>query len=268
MELFVDLGSVVADRLRTSRLSRPGVVWDALRPVLAVTPPALDGAPDPADRPSRSLTIVDVGGGTGGFAVPLAELGHQVTVVDPSPDALAALERRARDAGVEVQAVQGDADGLLEVVDEGSADLVLCHGVIEQVDDVEEALAALVQALRPGGAASVIAANRHAVVLSRAIAGHFREAARALDDPVGRWGEGDPLPRRFTETGLVDLLTRAGLEVTQIHGLRTFVDLVPAAMSDGDPAALDELLALEAAACDRPAFRAIAAQLHVLALRP
>ena len=38
------------------------------------------------------LDVVDAGGGTGGFAVPLAGQGHRVTVVDPSPDALAALE--------------------------------------------------------------------------------------------------------------------------------------------------------------------------------
>src|SRR5690606_38224364 len=61
----------------------------------------------------RPLTVVDVGGGTGGFAVPLAEAGHQVTVVDASPDALAALTRRATEAGVadRVRAVQGDGDG-------------------------------------------------------------------------------------------------------------------------------------------------------------
>src|SRR5215472_12751028 len=42
-----------------------------------------------------TLDIVDAGGGTGGFAVPLASLGHHVTVVDPSPDSLAAAQRRA-----------------------------------------------------------------------------------------------------------------------------------------------------------------------------
>ena len=62
------------------------MVWEALQA-------ALD---------QSSSRIVDVGGGTGGFAVRLAQLGHRVTVVDPSPDALAALDRRAREVGVEV----------------------------------------------------------------------------------------------------------------------------------------------------------------------
>ena len=88
-------------------------------------------------RPGHALVVVDVGGGTGGFAVPLARAGHRVTVVDASPDALAALTRRATEAGVadRVTAVQGDGDRLAELVPAASADLVLCHSVLEVVDE-------------------------------------------------------------------------------------------------------------------------------------
>ena len=41
------------------------------------------------------LDVVDVGAGTGGLAVSIASRGHRVTVVDPSPDALAAARWRA-----------------------------------------------------------------------------------------------------------------------------------------------------------------------------
>ena len=51
-------------------------------------------------RGRRAGDVLDIGGGTGGFAVRVAELGHRVTVVDPSPDALAALDRRAAESGV------------------------------------------------------------------------------------------------------------------------------------------------------------------------
>jgi len=258
----------VADRLHTSSSPRTGVVWDALRTVLTAGPAASAGAARDGGSAAEVLDIVDVGGGTGGFAVPLAELGHHVTVVDPSPDALAALQRRARDAGVDVRAVQGDADGLLQVVDAESAHLVLCHGVLERVDDVSSALGPLSAALRPGGAISVIVANRNAVVLARAVAGRFADARHALDDPAGRWGTGDPLPRRFTEDELVAALAGAGLQVAELHGVRPFGDLVPGAVIDGEPGAYDDLNALESALANHAAFRAIAAQLHVLARRP
>src|SRR5262249_41922962 len=53
-----------------------------------------------ADTGRPCLDIVDAGGGTGGFAVPLASMGHSVTVIDPSPDSLAAAQRRAAEQNV------------------------------------------------------------------------------------------------------------------------------------------------------------------------
>lgn len=237
------------------RSIRTTVVWELLQAALG-------------DRAGPGgLDVLDVGGGTGGFAVPLAALQHRVTVVDPSPDALASLQRRAREVGVEVTAVQGDAAGMLDVVAAGSADLVLCHGVLEHVDEVAPALAALAAVLRPGGTLSLLAAHRNAVVVARAVAGRFAEARHALTDPDGRWGPGDPLPRRFTEPVLRELLAGAGLSVVSVHGVRTVADLVPGAVVDQEPGAADELVALERLAAGLPEFRAVAAQLHVLAAK-
>ena len=122
------------------RNPRTAVIWAALA----------------GDLARGALEVVDAGGGTGGFAVPLAASGHRVTVVDPSPDALAALTRRAADAGVadRITPIQGDADRLAEFVPPGRCDLVLCHSVLELVDDPAGVAAALYAALRPGGATS------------------------------------------------------------------------------------------------------------------
>lgn len=255
---------------RAHRALRTAVVWEALQAVLGRRGPGSTAALDVLDMPDV-LDVLDVGGGTGGFAVPLAEQGHRVTVVDPSPDALASLQRRAREVGVTVRAVQGDAAGLPEVAPAASADVVLCHGVLEHLDesaDVGPSLAALASALRPGGVLSVLAANRNAVVLARAISGHFDQARHALGDAQGRFGAGDPLPRRFTVDELVALVRAEGLEEVAVHGVRIFADLVPGALVDAEPGVGDLLLELERATADHADFRAIATQLHVLAVRP
>ncbi|TDC07943.1 methyltransferase domain-containing protein [Streptomyces sp. 8K308] len=249
---------------------RTGVVWDVLRQALLRRAAA-------AGR--STLDVLDTGGGSGSFAVPVAALGHRVTVVDPSPDALFALERRAAEQGVAVGAppgvsrgrvrgVQGDTHDLHDVVESGAFDLVLCHGVLEYVDDPAAGLRAVAGALRPdGGTLSVLTAGVGGAVLSRALAGRFSEASRALGDPAGRWGEADPVPHRFTVDGLRELIGAAGLRPGEVHGVRIFADLVPGALVDTEPDALRALTRLEAEAAALPAFQAIAGRLHVLAER-
>jgi SAM-dependent methyltransferase len=247
---------------RPSASVRNAVVWEVLRG-------ALEERVKSTGR--ERLDVLDTGGGTGNFAVPVARLGHRVTVVDPSPNALFALERRAAEAGVEerVRGVQGDAHGLFEVAERGGSDAVLCHGVLEYVEDPADALGNVVAALRPeGGVLSLMAAGLGGAVLARALAGHFSEARQALGAPDGRWGAGDPMPRRFTAEQLTDLVAGTGLRIVALHGVRVFADLVPGALVDTEPDALDALARLEAAASELPAFQSVATQLHGLAEVP
>ncbi|MFJ8040957.1 methyltransferase domain-containing protein [Kitasatospora sp. NPDC096147] len=237
---------------------RTAVVWEVVRA-------ALESRAAELGKPV--LEVLDTGGGTGNFAVPVAKLGHRVTVVDPSPDALFALERRAAEAGVTelVRAVQGDTQTLPELVSPGTVDAVLCHGVLEVVDDPAEALKNLTATLVEGGLVSLLAANRNGAVLARALAGHFTDARTALDAPDGRWGAQDPMPRRFTGEELNELTAAAGLRVASVHGVRVFADLVPGVLVDTEPGAMEALLKLERAAAEQPAFHAVATQLHLLA---
>ncbi|GAA1565369.1 methyltransferase [Streptomyces globosus] len=251
----------MSDTSRPRASLRTAVVWEVLKE-------ALDRRVKATGR--DVLDVLDTGGGTGMFAVPIARLGHRVTVVDPSPNALFGLERRVGEAGVadRVRGVQGDAQGLLDVVEREAYDVVVCHGVLEYVDDAAEGAATAVAALRPGGTLSLLAVGLGGAVLARALAGHFTEARAALGDPAGRWGAGDPVPRRFTADQLADLVAGAGLEVGAVHGVRVFADLVPGVLVDTEPGAVEALMRLEEAAAELPAFHAIATQLHVLGEKP
>ena len=117
------------------------------------------------------------------MAMGLGAKGYRVRVVDPSPDALAALERRTAEEGLadRVTAIQGDATELVEVVGAAGADLVICHKVLEVVDDPEQALAAVAGVLRSGGALSLLVAQRHAAVLTQALSGHITPGSTRLE---------------------------------------------------------------------------------------
>jgi SAM-dependent methyltransferase len=167
-----------------------------------------------------------------------------------------------------VRQVQGDADSLSDAVPAAQADLVLGHGVLEVVDDPTAAVRALAEATAPGGAVSVLAANRYAAVLARALAGRLAEALRLLNDPDGRLGSPDPVLRRFDTEGLVALLTVSGLGVELVQGDGVVADLVPGGVLEAHPGAADALGELELCAADRVPLRDIATRLHALARRP
>jgi SAM-dependent methyltransferase len=275
--------------------SRASLVVEVLTEVIAARA---------AQAGRASLDIVDVGAGTGGLAVSMASLGHRVTVVDPSPDALAAARWRAAEAGVTFTEVQGEASDLPALVGEPGADgdsadgrgadLVICHNVLEYVDSPSAALAAIARVLRPGGTVSILAANTVAAVLQRALAGKYAEARAMLPGPVSSSTvssstvssstvssgpvSSSPVPpgspagpagatpsRRFTLPELTALIEGAGLRAGDAHGIRIFSSLLPGA--GGDLAAAEALRELEEAAATCPPLRDIATRLHVLAYR-
>jgi S-adenosylmethionine-dependent methyltransferase len=231
--------------------ARTAAVWAALNPLVGAGTP---------------LRVLDVGGGSGMFAVPLARLGHEVTVVDPSADALATLRRRADTAGVggRVRGLQGDGDLLHEVLPaEGGFDLALCHSVLEVVDDPAVTLREIAGALRPGGQVSIATANRAGAVLARALSGHPREARALLEDHDPTPGRDRPARRRFDPATLLSLVEGAGLEPGPWRGVSVVADLLDAA-SGADP---DAVRTLELALADSSPYRDVATGLHVLAIR-
>ena len=247
-----------ADRKRDG--SRSSLVADVLGKVIAARA---------AQAGQAALDIVDVGAGTGGLAVSMARAGHRVTVVDPSPDALAAARWRAAETGVALTEVQGEAADLPDLVGAATADLVICHNVLEYVDSPPAALAAIARVLRPGGTVSVLAANTVAAVLQRALAGRYAEALAMLPGTAQETTEAPAgtaaAARRFTLPELTALIEGAGLRAGEAHGIRIFSSLLPGA--GADPATADALRELEEAAATCPPLRDIATRLHILGHR-
>lgn len=231
----------VVEALLTDLLSEQLLAWQAET-----------GAPE-------SLDVIDLGGGTGGLAVGLAGKGHRVTVIDPSPDALASLERRAAESGLaeSIRGRQGDASDLVDLLGEGAADVAVCHRVLEYVDDPAEALAALSTVLRPDGLLSLVTALRPAAVLSQALAGHLAEARAVLADP-----------RRLDRAMVLRLVGQAGFSITAVHGIGAVATLVHESVLQTRAGAWSDLRELERDISSEPDFQAFAPYLHLSARRP
>lgn len=223
-------------------------------------------------RCGQAPVVLDVGGGSGMWAVPLAVEGASVTVVDPSPDALAVLRRRATDAGCaeRIQAIQGDTDVLTDLVPAAGADLVLAHGVLEVVDDLPGAVTALVSATAEGGALSVLVANRFAAVLAWATAGRIEQARQLLAAPEGRLPH-EIVQRRLDSRQLGSMLAEAGLTVELLQGDAVLADLVPGSVFDATPDGVQQQRALgelELLAAVTSPLRDVATRLHAMARKP
>ena len=210
----------------------------------------------------RAPALLDCGGGSGTYAVPLAVAGADVTVIDISADALATLSRRAAEAGVapQVHPVQGDVETLADLVDGRTFDVVLAHGILEAVDSVNSTFAGIANAVRPGGLISILVSNPPAAVIARALAG---EPAAALAE----LHELDAVDVRSGPNAVQQMCSAAGFVVEARHGIGVFSDLVPGSALDA-PGARDALDQLDADAAGRFPFAEIAGRVHLLVRRP
>jgi S-adenosylmethionine-dependent methyltransferase len=218
--------------------------WGRLRYTLAAANLARHLGPEP-------LRVLDLAGGDGGDAIPLALLGHHVTIVDRSADMLAAAAEDAGAAGVAVDLVEADVahHGLR------GFDVVLCHNLIQYVDDVTGCLATALAPLRPGGLLSVMALNRHSAPLLAAIRDTDPATALAvLDTDQARTVTLDTAVTLHTAEDIGDRLDLLGCPVAVHYGIRAFCDYIADDGSKSDPAFYAELERLELAVTARQPY--------------
>jgi len=100
-----------------------------------------------ADCPGRRA--LDVGTGTGQFALYLAANGFEVTGIDLSEKMIAQARRNARREGQEIDFQVGDAEHL--ILADNSFDVVVSRNLLWTLPRPEQALKEWQRVLRPGG---------------------------------------------------------------------------------------------------------------------
>lgn len=211
------------------------------------------GLPPPPAR------LLDAGGGTGAFAIPLAVLGYDVTLLDPSDDWLDRARHNAASAGVRLRLVSGSINDVSASL--RAFDAILCHTVLMYVEDPGSTLRALRSAARQGAILSLLEKNRDALALRPGLQGDYAEAQRLLTarDSVGRLGVEN---RAYSIEEWAAMLEAAGWRVEAWAGIRLFSDIAP---DNLDAAAYKALLELERAAGILDPYRRVARLVHLLA---
>ena len=103
--------------------------------------------------------VLDLGCGSGYWAVDLARRGWEVVGVDIVPEALERARRRARDAGVEVELIEGDLTALRAMGIGSGFDLFWDFGSIHGLNAAQrEAVGREVSAVAAPGARALISA--------------------------------------------------------------------------------------------------------------
>ncbi len=190
--------------------------WDTLRSQICgdlVTTQAMESLIPP------TLTVADVGTGTGHLLIPLARVVHRVIGVDNTKAMLDVAQAKAHEIGVDNAEFRlGEMDDL--PFEDNELDAVFAGLVLHHAPDPQTAIHEMARVVKPGATVTIIDLQRH----------HEEWLREELAD---QWlgFEEDDLQRWFQKAGLKHLRWMEGIQVQQsqngkksLHSnLRSFV---------------------------------------------
>ena len=222
----------------------------------------------PLPQNTRSLRGLDLGCGTGAAAVRLAHLGIHMTLLDSSSAMLDIAKRAAREAAVDgrIALNHGDAAQVANLFPAGSFDVVLCHNILEYVDDPNSVLSAAAKMLQSDSTRilSILVRNWAGEVFKAGVkAGDLGTAERNLTTMWGRESLFGGRVRLFTLDSLQVMTKGASLAVTAERGVRVISDYLPPQISRREK--YERIFELERKLGSRPEFAAVARYIQVIA---
>jgi SAM-dependent methyltransferase len=157
-------------------------------------------------------SLLDVGTGSGGtIAIPAARAGANVTGVDITPELLVHARRRAADAGVEVQWLEGDAQEL-PFADESFDDVCSTFAAMFAPDH-SRAARELVRVCRRGGqiAMTTWTTDGFPGELFKLSSGYMPAPPPGVQPPV-LWGDETYVKEKFGAAGVEVAIAREGVD--------------------------------------------------------
>src|SRR5262249_51965077 len=158
----------------------------------------------------------------------------------------------------------GNAAQLASIFKTASFDIVLCHNLLEYVDDPAAVLRGAIRVLRDSSAIlSVLVRNQAGEVLKAFLqAGDLIAAEHYLDAEWGQESLYGGKVRLFTSEALEAMLKNTSLTLTARRGVRVITDYLPAQISRS--VEYERIFALERRLGRRQEFFGVARYMHYL----
>lgn len=133
----------------------------------------------PAGAEAASWRVLDAGGGQGQFSLQLAQAGHRVVICDISAEMLKLAEEQVVALGVQdhVQLIHCALQDLAAHLppDEQQFDLVICHAVMEWMQEPQTLLPTLLSYLKESGYLSLTFYNIHSLIYKNLLRTNFKK---------------------------------------------------------------------------------------------
>jgi phosphoribosylformimino-5-aminoimidazole carboxamide ribotide isomerase len=220
----------------------------------------------PVDSPP--LRILDAGGGNGLDSLVLARMNHQVDIVDISQQMLNDARANAALAGVtdRLNTHAMDILGIAEKFNADEFDIVLCHNVIQFIDEVNPLLEILQKVLKPGGFMSLITTNQYSLPYQAAFLEQDLDKAYNLLDQDDQYNSiFDINVHEYRADEVIDWLTKMGLKLERHYGIRCLYNYWGTNELKEDSEVYVKLKKLEMEFTERDPYKLTARQFQLIA---
>lgn len=168
------------------------------------------------------LKILDIGAGQGQFAYYLASKGHHITLLEPENSMLEIARKHFSESSLKATFLDHSIEDLPSL-SLGKFDLILCHAVLEWLQDPYNSIKQLKSLLTPNGHLSLLFYNLEGLIYHNLIRGNFRYVLKKSYSGQ----KGGLTPISPIDTSLLEATLRSDhYRILHKSGIRTYYDFM------------------------------------------